>query len=61
MPIRVTPASRSVELSTSSHTRAMIAPTVRHAMRISSVAALLEVCVANHATCWSKTVVCPAP
>jgi hypothetical protein len=31
----------------------MIAPTVRHAMRIKMVIAVLEVCVASHAT-WSS-------
>jgi hypothetical protein len=39
----------------------MIAPTVRHAIRISSVTAVLEHCVASHATWASKTRVCPAP
>ena len=39
----------------------MIAPTVRHAMRISSVTALFEHCVASQATVWSKARVCPAP
>src|SRR4051812_27691386 len=34
----------------SAETRPTIAPTVRHAMRISSVTAVLEHCVASHAT-----------
>ena len=37
----------------------MIAPTVRHAIRISSVTALFEHWVANQATCSSNTVVWP--
>ncbi len=41
--------------STSAQTRVMIAPTVRHATRISSVTAVFEHCVANHATCSSNT------
>lgn len=36
-------------------TRVMIAPTVRHAIRINSVIAVFDVCVANHATCASKS------
>jgi hypothetical protein len=35
----------------------MIAPTVRHAIRISCVTALFEVCVASHATCSSNAYV----
>jgi hypothetical protein len=35
----------------SSQTRAKIAPTVRHATRISSMTAVFEHCVANQATC----------
>ena len=38
---RGNPANRSVEESKSAHTRDKIAPTVRHAIRISSVIALL--------------------
>ena len=45
----------------SAQTLLMIAPTVRQAIRISSVTADLEHCVANQATCSSKTYVCPAP
>lgn len=39
----------------------MIAPTVRQAIRINSVTALLEHWVANQATWASKAQVCPAP
>jgi hypothetical protein len=35
----------------SAHTRVMMAPTVRQAIRISSVIARFEHWVANHATC----------
>ena len=45
----------------SAQTRAMIAPTVRQAMRISSVTAVLEHWVTGQATVWSKANVCPAP
>ncbi len=38
----------------SAHTRVMIAPTVRQAIRITCVIAVLEHCVANQATCSSK-------
>lgn len=55
MPIRFRPANGSRVLAVSFQTRSMIAPTVRHAMRISSVAALLEHLVASQATCWSKS------
>lgn len=50
MPMRRSPASRSTPAAVSAHTRATIAPTVRQAMRISSVTAVLEHTVANHAT-----------
>ena len=43
MPRRRNPANRSVNDSVSAHTRVMIDPTLRQAMRISSVTALLEV------------------
>ena len=43
----------------SAQTRVMIAPTARHAMRINTVIAVLEVCVANHAIWSSKNSVCP--
>jgi hypothetical protein len=39
----------------------MIAPTVRHAIRINCVIAVFEHCVASHATCSSNWRVCPAP
>ena len=39
----------------------MIEPTVRHAMRISSVTAVLEHCTASQATVSSKAQVWPAP
>jgi hypothetical protein len=42
MPMRASPSSRSPSLSTSAQTRVMIDPTVRQAMRISSVTALFE-------------------
>ncbi len=48
--MRVSPANRSVSAAVSSHTRATIAPTVRHAMRINSLTADFEDTVANHAT-----------
>ena len=60
MPRRRNPANRSVNDSVSAHTRVMIDPTLRQAMRISSVTALLEVWVASQATCSSKAYVCPA-
>ena len=45
----------------SAQTRATIAPTVRHAIRINAVTAVFEHCVASHATVSSKAIVCPAP
>jgi hypothetical protein len=45
----------------SAQTRVMIAPTVRHAIRINAVTAVFEHCVASHATVSSKAIVCPAP
>ena len=48
------PGDRSCSASTSAQTRVMIDPTVRHAIRISSVIADLEHWVANQATCSSK-------
>ena len=60
MPIRFSPPNRSCSFSTSAQTRVMIAPTVRHAIRINSVTAVFEHWVASHATCSSNTVVCPA-
>jgi hypothetical protein len=61
MPIRRNPASRSTWPAVSAQTRATTAPTVRQAMRISSVTALFEHTVASHATVRSKPSVCPAP
>ena len=61
MPIRRSPSNRSQPASTSAHTRAMIAPTVRQAIRISSLTAVFEHCVASQATVSSKARVCPAP
>ena len=55
----VSPANRSCSLSTSAQTRVMIAPTVRHAIRISSVTAVFEHCVASQATCSSNTIGVP--
>jgi hypothetical protein len=48
MPIRRSLASRSTLASASAATRAQIAPTVRHAIRISCPTAVLEVCTASH-------------
>jgi hypothetical protein len=50
VPILRTPANRSRSASTSTQTRVMIAPTVRQAIRMSSVTALFEHWGANHAT-----------
>jgi hypothetical protein len=50
MPMRVRPANRSTCVYASALTRATIAPTVRHAMRINCPTAVLDVCTANHAT-----------
>jgi hypothetical protein len=50
IPIRRSPASGSRAGAVSAHTRSTIAPTVRHAVRINSQVAALEVCVASHAT-----------
>ena len=58
--MRESPASWSTVPPVSAQTRAMIDPTVRQAMRISAVAAVLEVWVASHATVSSKLRVCPA-
>ena len=45
------PANASIPAAVSAHTRVMIDPTVRQAIRINSVIALLEHWVANQATC----------
>ena len=60
MPIRRRFANRSTVLSTSAQTRATIAPTVRHAIRINSHTAVFEHATASHATVSSKPQVCPA-
>ena len=54
IPILDSPSRRSQPASTSAHTRAMIEPTVRHAIRISFVTVDFEDWVANHATVSSK-------
>src|SRR6476661_2650061 len=51
IPIRCRPANASTPAAVSAHTRVMIDATVRQAIRISSVIALLEHWVANQATC----------
>lgn len=54
MPIRRRSANRSCTRSTSAHTRATIAPTVRQATRINSHTAVFEQATANQATVSSK-------
>ena len=61
MPMRRSPARRSTVASTSAWTRVTIAPTVRQAMRISSVTAVFEHRTASQATVSSKAQVWPAP
>ncbi len=61
MPILLSPSSRSPSASTSAQTRAVIDPTVRHAMRINSVIALFEDWVASHVMVSSKSRGCAAP
>jgi len=61
IPIRLSPSSRSVTASISATTRAMIAPTVRHWIRINSHTALFDVFTASHATWSSNSRVCLAP
>jgi len=61
IPIRASPSRRSPPASTSAHTRVMIEPTVRHAIRINAVTVDFDDWVANHATVSSKARVCPAP
>ena len=60
MPIRRRPANRSILFSVSAHTRATIAPTVRHASRINSHTAVFEQATASQATVSSNANVCPA-
>ncbi len=50
MPIRDTPAKRSMLTSVSAHTRSTMEPTVRQEIRINSPTADFEQCVANQAT-----------
>jgi hypothetical protein len=57
MPIRVRFANGSKVLAVSFQTRSMMEPTVRQAMRISTVTAALEHWVASQETCWSKSLV----
>jgi hypothetical protein len=54
MPMRRSPARRSTVASTSTWTLVMIEPTVRQAIRISSVTAVLEHRTASQATVSSK-------
>ena len=49
--MRRSPANGSNTSAVSAHTRVMIAPTVRHAIRISCVTAAFDELVASHATC----------
>ncbi len=50
MPIRRRSAHRSTPAWASAATRAQIAPTVRHAMRINACTAVFDVRTANQAT-----------
>jgi hypothetical protein len=50
IPIRVSPSNGSGAALASVTTRPAIAPAVRHAIRISSITAVLEVCITNQAT-----------
>ena len=61
MPMRRSPANASTPAAVSAHTRVTIEPTVRQAIRINAVTALLEHWVASHATVSSKSRVCPTP
>ena len=61
MPIRAKPANRSTWTSMSAWTRVMMAPTVRQAIRNSSVTADLEHWTASQAQVSSKARVWPAP
>jgi hypothetical protein len=54
MPIRRSPANRSILFSVSAHTRATIAPTVRQATRINSHTAVFEQATASQATVSSN-------
>ena len=55
MPSRRRPSSGSFRLCASATTRATIAPTVRHATRISFSTAERLACLASHAT-WSSNI-----
>jgi len=61
MPIRDSPSSASTPAPRSATTRAMIRPTVTHAIRISWRIADCDACVASHAAWSSKSRVNPAP
>jgi hypothetical protein len=52
------PVQPFAERVNAAYTRVMIDPTVRRAIRISSMIAVLELCVASHATCSPKDRVC---
>ena len=60
MPMRRSPANRSMRFSVSAQTRATIAPTVRQAIRINSHTAVFEHATASQATVSSNARVCPA-
>jgi len=59
--MRSSPSNGSTRSRASATTRPAIAPTVRHAIRINSTTAVVDVCVTSHATGSSKSRVCPAP
>lgn len=61
MPIRRRPANRSTWASMSALTLVTMAPTLRQAIRKSSVTAFFEHRTANQATVSSKARVWPAP
>ena len=61
MPMRRSPARRSVAAAASPATRAMMVPTVRQEIRISCVIVVFEHAAASQATWSSKNRVCAAP
>ena len=61
MPIRDSPASRSLVSRPSATTLVTIAATVRQAIRSSTVSTLNAVCAASHAQVSSNAQVCLAP
>jgi hypothetical protein len=61
IPILVRFSKRSWQSSTSRQVRSMITPTVRQAVLISEVTALLDIFLADQAARASKPTVCPAP